>query len=117
MDKRIDCKIIIVDNDNDSIKILNNALNNCYSEIENFNNEKDAVDKIILKYYDYYFISYQVNSLNFINFIKEIKNNLRIIVISSDTSFETEKQIRSLGITYLLKKPFSEKEVRELIMN
>ena len=117
MNRNNDYKIIIIDNDNDSIELLNNALNNGHCEIDNSYNEKEALDKIILNDYDYYFISDQVNYMNFINLIKEKENHPRIIVISSDTSFETEKRIRALGITYLLKKPFSKKEVRELIIN
>ncbi|GAI52291.1 unnamed protein product, partial [marine sediment metagenome] len=72
-------------------------------------------DKIKSNDYDYYFISDYINGLNLINLIKEIKKHSKIIVMASDTSFETEEQIRSFGITYLLKKPFSIEEVEELI--
>ncbi len=109
-------KIIIVDNDDTSVELLNNAFNGYNCRIDNVNNEIDAADKIRVNDYDYYFISDYVNSTNLINLIKEIKQRSKIIVIARDASLETEEQIRSLGITYLLKKPFSKKEVKRLIM-
>ena len=117
MKKKSTYKIIIIDNDAISTKLLNNIFNSYHCKIDNVDNEIDAADKIMLNNYDYYFISDSINSINLINIIKEIKKHSKIVVMSSDTNLKTEEQIRSLGITYLLKKPFSKKEVKELIIN
>lgn len=114
MKKNVEYKIIIIDNDDASIELLNNTFNDYHCKIDNVDNEIDAADKIKLNDYDYYFISDYINGLNLINLIKEIKKQSKIIVMASDTSIEKEEKLRSFGITYLLKKPFSKKEVKEL---
>ena len=115
MTKTCKHRIIIVDNDNTSVKLLNNIFHDYHYKMDNANNEIDAADKIKIKDYDYYFISAQIDGANLINLIKDIKQHSKIIVMVKDTNLETEERIRSLGITYLLKKPFTKKEIEELI--
>ncbi len=112
-------KIIVISGDTDSVKRLNNIFKNYKCEVTNIeNNIREAKENILLIDFDFYFIDTLINieDLSYlIDLIKDLKSNYRIIVISNNISQETEKQIRSYGITYLLKKPILTKEVRELL--
>lgn len=110
-------KIIIIDNDIKTTNDLKKIFKKHHCEVDNVDNDKDAVDKILLNNYDYYFISTLINGFYLINLIHDIKLNSRIIAMSSDSSIEHEKHIRACGITYLIKKPFSKKEIKQLIMH
>lgn len=107
--------VLIIDNDNIDIDQINNTFQKYSNHIDIVNVDSDAIIKIINNNYDYYFINYNLKGKCFINVIKEIKSKYKIIVITSDNSFENEEEIRACGITYLLKKPFTNTEITNLI--
>lgn len=115
MKKRCISKIIIIDNDSTSISQLKNILISYKCKVDNVDNDKEAVDKIILNNYDFYFISFPINGCYLISLINTLKQDSKIIAMSDDASLKTEELIRSCGITYLLKKPFSKSEIKQLI--
>lgn len=108
-------KVLIIDHDADVINQIKNTFQKHTNFIDIVNIDSDAMIKIINNTYDYYFINYTLKGKCFINMIKEIKTKYKIIVITSDISFENEEEIRSCGITYLLKKPFSNTEITNLM--
>lgn len=110
--------IFILDEDRRGRELLSYFLlsNNCFVDIAT--NVKEAKEKIFIYNYDLYFIALDSNvqkKVNIINYIKNIKTNPKIIAISSGSSLEEQSRIRSYGITYLLKKPYSELEIKRLI--
>ncbi len=46
-----------------------------------------------------------------------LNEKAKIIVICGDISLEMERKVRVFGITYLLKFPFADDEISELIKN
>ena len=115
MKKNSRYKIIIVEDDKNCIDLLSNFFKKYDCEVDSVNNEKEAVEKIIAKDYNFYFININIDGYDLIDLIKEVKEAYNIIIMVSDLSMETEKRVRPCGITYLLKKPFLEYELKELV--
>jgi len=112
-------KIIVISGDTDSVKRLNNIFKNYKCEVINVkNNIRKAKENILLADFDFYFIDtlIDIEDLSYlIDLIKDLKSKYKIIIMSHNLTQEAERRIRSYGITYLLKKPFSTKEVKELL--
>lgn len=115
MKKAHEDKVIIVGNDRRIINLVNKIFTKYNFGIDNVSYGKDAENKIVLNYYDFYFIDIHLDGFRLINLIKNTKENPKIIVMTTDQNIEFERKIRACGITYLLKKPFSEEEIKKLI--
>jgi len=118
MKKKSEIKIIIVENDQYYANLIYSICKKNKYKVDTSDNNFNALDSILTVDYDIYFIDIdnaEQRDFYLIKVIKNIKNHYKIIAISSNSDFQWERKIRSLGITYLLKKPFSEKEVKELI--
>jgi len=56
-----------------------------------------------------------MSGLETIPLIKKVHPNLPIIVITADTSAQTERKIRAQGIFYYFVKPFNMEEMGQVV--
>lgn len=108
---------IIFDSDETCIQDLDHLLAHDHFWIDKVSDRIEALFKIIYRNYDYYFINMDIEGFYLIDLIKELKQKPKIIAITSEKGFGMERKIRGLGITYLLKKPFSDREISDLTHN
>lgn len=109
-------KILIIDNEQEDINKILAVFSKDNFRIEYVDNLIAAREKILHYYYDYYFIDISVFDQVLINLIKTLHNKASIVIMSSENSLTVEKEIRGFGITYLLKKPINEIEIKNLII-
>ncbi|MBU1076875.1 MAG: response regulator [Spirochaetes bacterium] len=112
-------KIFLLDNDEEFQQILKKSCKKIMVRIDKDINEKAALKRIVSSEYDHYFINVDIPELNgrmVIRFINNIKDDPRIIAVTSGKGRETEGMVRSLGITYYLRKPVSMMELKSLIL-
>jgi DNA-binding NarL/FixJ family response regulator len=55
------------------------------------------------------------NSVEILESIRKVNNNIKIIFASSDSSLELGKKVSQLGIYYYAIKPIEESEIKELL--
>ncbi|MDD5067826.1 MAG: response regulator [bacterium] len=109
--------VLVIDDDFNTIELIKKVFTHKDYDLDIVYNDKDGLMQVVNNNYAYYFINLSLNGLYLIDLIKNIKSNPRIVVIASNIQFETEKKIRSRGITYLLVKPFEIKEIKDLILD
>lgn len=110
-------KVIIIESEVRNLEHLIDTCNNYKCNIDKAINSIDAVQKIVSNDYDYYFINIDNDGYYLIDLINNSKNSGKIVVMTSNSTCEEEREIRSFGITYLLKTPFSENEIKNLLLH
>jgi len=108
-------KILLIDSKEKMLKKLQKLSKNTNINISYVNYGLKAIKKILLNDYDLYFIADEVDKLNLIKLIKEYKSKSKIIICAYNTNQKYEEYIRSYGITYLIREPFSEEELKLLL--
>ena len=120
MNQLINKKTFIVDDDVFWVAILNKLLNDIgFTNIETFSNGKDCIENLDLKP-ELIFLDYQMEALNGIEVLKEIKKyNPKIEVIFctaiEDISIAADA-LQYGSFDYLLKSNATKKELNNLII-
>lgn len=109
--------ILILDDDKNLLKLLKDSLNNRY-EIIIFNSPLKALKSINIKKIDLFIVDINMPEMDGIQFIREVLKKFpgkKFIVITGFPSMMYNKELLSLGIQYLLEKPFSIDRLENLI--
>lgn len=115
-------RVIIIDNDGNQARVLMKILRNLNFTVDMAKTALKASGKFFLNNYDVYFINIDekvIEGMFLIELIRDLKVKEKhfLVAMSNDYSLKVEQLIRSIGVTYLLKKPFSNEEIKMLLKN
>lgn len=78
----------------------------------------EVLRKIMAEKFDVLFLDLHMNGLegvDLIRAVKEVSNDLPIIVITGDESAEIKKEVEALGVAAYILKPIKEKKIKEIL--
>jgi YesN/AraC family two-component response regulator len=110
-------KIIILDDNQDLLKFLKEHLKIKY-EVQAYNSPIKALKNIDVNLIDLFIVDINMPEMDGIQFIKKVLKlspSKKFIVITGFPSMMYNKELLSLGIQYLLEKPFSIERLESLI--
>ncbi len=109
--------ILILDDDKNLLELLQESLNNNYKIII-YDSPLEALENINNKNIDLFIVDINMPEMDGIQFIREVLKkspSQKFIVITGFPSMMYNKELLSLGIQYLLEKPFSIDRLENLI--
>ena len=111
-------KILIADKDSKARKQLANFFENSHFEVETTASAAYAIAKIVQKHEPIVILGdafeEKIASVDVIALMRKCNKNLRIILISDDSSLETLRRVREDGIFYHALKPHNQEDNEEL---
>jgi CheY-like chemotaxis protein len=111
-------KILIADKDSKERKQLANFFENSHFEVETTASAAYAIAKIVQKHEPIVILGdsfeEKIASVDVIALMRKCNKNLRIILISDDSSLETLRRVREDGIFYHALKPHNQEDNEEL---
>ena len=119
-------KILVVDNNESSIKVIDKLLKGSKIEMDYSLNGKDAYNKIKTRNrYDLILIDEELNTMTgeeLLNYLKEIRNfNIPVILLSKDNKYEYNEEYLKMGFNDILIKPIKKEvfieKINKNIMN
>ena len=122
----LDKKILVVDNNESSIKVINKLLKGSKIEMDYSLNGKDAYNKIKTRNrYDLILIDEELNMMTgaeLLKYLKEIRNfNIPVILLSKDNKYEYNEEYLKMGFNDILIKPIKKEvfieKINKNIMN
>ena len=113
-------KILVVDNNESSIKVIDKLLKGSKIEMDYSLNGKDAYNKIKTRNrYDLILIDEELNMMTgeeLLKYLKEIRNfNVPVILLSKDNKYEYNEEYLKMGFNDILIKPIKKEELIEKI--
>ena len=116
----LDKKILVVDNNESSIKVIDKLLKGSKIEMDYSLNGKDAYNKIKTRNrYDLILIDEELNMMTgaeLLKYLKEIRNfNIPVILLSKDNKYEYNEEYLKMGFNDILIKPIKKEELIEKI--
>ena len=116
----LDKKILVVDNNESSIKVINKLLKGSKIEMDYSLNGKDAYNKIKTRNrYDLILIDEELNMMTgaeLLKYLKEIRNfNIPVILLSKDNKYEYNEEYLKMGFNDILIKPIKKEVLIEKI--
>ena len=113
-------KILVVDNNESSIKVIDKLLKGSKIEMDYSLNGKDAYNKIKTRNrYDLILIDEELNMMTgaeLLKYLKEIRNfNIPVILLSKDNKYEYNEEYLKMGFNDILIKPIKKEELIEKI--
>ncbi|GFP77632.1 response regulator [Clostridium fungisolvens] len=117
-DKMTAGRILIVDDDVTLTSIMVSRYKNRNYSVAVADNANAAL--VLMKYalFNLLIIDFYMDTMyadEFIKKVKRIDNNINIIVLSAQKSTENAKYLLKIGASEIVKKPFSPKEMDEII--
>ena len=88
--------------------------------VESASNGKEGLELFSTKHFDMVFTDLLMPVMSGIEMgekIKRINKNIPIVLVTAWMMEYTESEVRSKGIDYIVKKPFSEDQLRQLARN
>ena len=122
----LDKKILVVDNNESSIKVIDKLLKGSKIEMDYSLNGKDAYNKIKTRNrYDLILIDEELNMMTgaeLLKYLKEIRNfNIPVILLSKDNKYEYNEEYLKMGFNDVLIKPIKKEvfieKINKNIMN
>ena len=118
----LDKKILVVDNNESSIKVIDKLLKGSKIEMDYSLNGKDAYNKIKTRNrYDLILIDEELNMMTgaeLLKYLKEIRNfNIPVILLSKDNKYEYNEEYLKMGFNDILIKPIKKEVLIEKINN
>ena len=122
----LDKKILVVDNNESSIKVIDKLLKGSKIEMDYSLNGKDAYNKIKTRNrYDLILIDEELNTMTgaeLLKYLKEIRNfNIPVILLSKDNKYEYNEEYLKMGFNDILIKPIKKEvfieKINKNIMN
>ena len=122
----LDKKILVVDNNESSIKVIDKLLKGSKIEMDYSLNGKDAYNKIKTRNrYDLILIDEELNMMTgaeLLKYLKEIRNfNIPVILLSKDNKYEYNEEYLKMGFNDILIKPIKKEvfieKINKNIMN
>ena len=119
-------KILVVDNNESSIKVIDKLLKGSKIEMDYSLNGKDAYNKIKTRNrYDLILIDEELNMMTgaeLLKYLKEIRNfNIPVILLSKDNKYEYNEEYLKMGFNDILIKPIKKEvfieKINKNIMN
>ena len=116
----LDKKILVVDNNESSIKVIDKLLKGSKIEMDYSLNGKDAYNKIKTRNrYDLILIDEELNMMTgaeLLKYLKEIRNfNIPVILLSKDNKYEYNEEYLKMGFNDVLIKPIKKEVLIEKI--
>ena len=116
----LDKKILVVDNNESSIKVIDKLLKGSKIEMDYSLNGKDAYNKIKTRNrYDLILIDEELNMMTgaeLLKYLKEIRNfNIPVILLSKDNKYEYNEEYLKMGFNDILIKPIKKEVLIEKI--
>ena len=116
----LDKKILVVDNNESSIKVIDKLLKGSKIEMDYSLNGKDAYNKIKTRNrYDLILIDEELNMMTgeeLLKYLKEIRNfNVPVILLSKDNKYEYNEEYLKMGFNDILIKPIKKEVLIEKI--
>ena len=113
-------KILVVDNNESSIKVIDKLLKGSKIEMDYSLNGKDAYNKIKTRNrYDLILIDEELNTMTgeeLLKYLKEIRNfNIPVILLSKDNKYEYNEEYLKMGFNDILIKPIKKEVLIEKI--
>ena len=113
-------KILVVDNNESSIKVIDKLLKGSKIEMDYSLNGKDAYNKIKTRNrYDLILIDEELNMMTgaeLLKYLKEIRNfNIPVILLSKDNKYEYNEEYLKMGFNDILIKPIKKEVLIEKI--
>ena len=111
-------KILIADKDSKARKQLADFFENSHFEVETTASAAYAIAKIVQKHEPIVILGdsfeEKIASVDVIALMRKCNKNLRIILVSDDSSLETLRRVREDGIFYHALKPHNQEDNEEL---
>ena len=88
--------------------------------VESASNGKEGLELFSTKHFDMVFTDLLMPVMSGIEMgekIKRINKNIPIVLVTAWMMEYTESEVHSKGIDYIVKKPFSEDQLRQLVRN
>lgn len=110
-------KILIIDSNENSIKLITKILEKYNLKVESTNNIKECMDLLNSNKYELILLDDKIdnyNSFEVLNKIKEITNT-KVVALSKNTKLQYKDEYISKGFNDYLEKPINKEEIKEIL--
>lgn len=110
-------KVLIIDKNENNIKLITKLLEKHHLDIESTNNIKECIELINKNKYDLILLDDNIDnyeSFDILNKIKEMTNT-KIIALSKKTKLQYKDEYINKGFVDYLEKPVSKKDIKEIL--
>lgn len=112
-------RILIIDDEKNIRNTLSHSLKNDQYEVDTAVNGEDGIKKFKKDNYDLVLIDMKmpgIDGIETLSKLKEINQQVEVIMITAYGTIETAVESMKLGACEYLRKPFSPKEIREIVI-